>query len=326
MRLLLVRRIGRALLVVLCATLVSFMLLRLAPGDATGANVEGVGLTSAQQAARAERLGLRRPMSEELAKYAAAVAHGDMGESTSERRPVSAVLGDALPATMLLSAAAMLLATVLGIGVGTLQGWQPASRAARTAAALFTASYAIPEVVLGIVLLTALSLWGGVFPAGGIGDPLVGLTGTLAERWRDRAWHLVLPACALALSWSAALLRQQRAAVRDIAAQPFVRTAQAKGLGAIRLVAMHGVRPSLAGSVALLGTMLPALVGGTVVVESLFSWPGMGMLLVRAVTLRDAPLLAGAMILVSSIVASGSLLADLAVYALDPRARDGAGS
>lgn len=316
------RGLGRAMLVVLCATLVSFALLRLAPGDATGGGVEHLGLTAAQRRARAIELGLDQPLPVQLARYARTIARGDLGQSSSERRPVTAVLADALPATALLSGCALLLAAVLGVGVGTLHGWMRGSRTARAAASILTATYAIPEVVLGVGLLAVLALRLGAFPAGGMDDPLVALTGSPVARWLDRAWHLVLPATALALAWSAGILRQQRSAIRGIADQPFVRTARAKGLGPARLVLRHAVRPSLAGTVALLGTMLPALVGGTVIVESLFAWPGMGLLLVRAVTLRDAPLVAGAMVLVSSAVALGSLCAELAVHMLDPRTRD----
>ena len=320
---LILRGLARAALVVLCATLVSFALLRLAPGDATDAAVEGFGLTHDQRRARAAALGLDQPLHVQLGRYATAIARADLGQSSSERRPVAAVLAESLPATALLSGCALVLAAALGIGIGTLHGWRPASRTARAAASLLTATYALPEVVLGVGLLAVFALRLRAFPAGGMGDPLVALTGTAAARWIDRAWHLVLPATALALAWSAGILRQQRNAIRGIAEQPFVRSARAKGLGPTRLVVRHVMRPSLAGTVALLGTMLPALVGGTVIVESLFAWPGMGLLLVRAVALRDAPLLAGAMVLVSSAVAVGSLCADMTVRLLDPRTRDG---
>lgn len=318
-----IRRLGRSVLVVLLATIASFALLRLAPGDPTIGSVEGRGRSAAERAALAARLGTDRPIAVQLAAYLGNVMRGRLGVSSSEGRPVAVVIGEALPATVLLSGTALLLAAGLGIGVGTLHGWRRDSRSARLAAALLTACYAVPEVVLGTVLLAALSLQAGLFPAGGLDDPLVALTGSPLARWRDRGWHLVLPAAALALSWSAVFVRQQRNAVRAIASDLSVRAAQARGITPARLLRQYILRPSLAGSVALLGTMLPAVAGGTIVVESLFSWPGMGSLLVRAVTLRDAPLVAGVVILVSAVVALGSFLTELVTTRLDPRLRAG---
>jgi peptide/nickel transport system permease protein len=321
MRVSIIRRLGRSVLVVLVATTASFALLRLAPGDATTGSVEGRGRSASERAALAEQLGLHRPLPVQLARYVGDVLRGRLGVSSSEGRPVVAVIGDALPATALLSGTALLLAAVLGVSVGTLQGWRPESRAARLAATVLTAGYAVPEVVLGTGLLAVFALQTGLFPAGGLDDPLVALTGSALARWRDRGWHLVLPAAALALSWSAVFVRQQRQAVRVTAGEPHVRAARARGVAPARLLVWHVLRPSVAGSVALLGTMLPAVVGGTIVVESLFSWPGMGSLLVRAVTLRDAPLVAGIVILVTAAVAAGSLLTELLVSRLDPRLR-----
>ncbi|MCE2902298.1 MAG: ABC transporter permease [Gemmatimonas sp.] len=321
MRVSIIRRVGRSVLVVLLATTASFALLRLAPGDATTGSVEGRGRSVAARAALAERLGLERPLPVQLARYAGDVLRGRLGVSSSEGRPVVAVLGDALPATVLLSGTALVLATLLGMCIGTLHGWRPDSRGARVAATALTAGYAMPEVVLGTALLAVFALHLGLFPAGGLDDPLVALTGSGMVRWRDRGWHLVLPATALALSWSAGLVRQQRQAVRAMAADPHVRAARARGVAPWRLLMRHVLRPSVAGSVALLGTMLPAVVGGTIVVESLFSWPGMGSLLVQAVTLRDAPLVGGIVIVVSAAVAAGSLLTELLVSRLDPRLR-----
>lgn len=321
MRVSIIRRLGRSVLVVLVATTASFALLRLAPGDATTGSVEGRGRSASERAALAEQLGLHRPLPVQLARYVGDVLRGRLGVSTSEGRPVVAVIGDALPATALLSGTALLLAACLGVSVGTLQGWRPESRAARVAATVLTAGYAVPEVVLGTGLLAVFALQTGLFPAGGLDDPLVALTGSTLARWRDRGWHLVLPAAALALSWSAVFVRQQRQAVRVTAGEPHVRAARARGVAPTRLLLRHVLRPSVAGSVALLGTMLPAVAGGTIVVESLFSWPGMGSLLVRAVTLRDAPLVAGIVILVTAAVAAGSLLTELLVSRLDPRLR-----
>lgn len=257
MRVSIIRRLGRSVLVVLLATTASFALLRVAPGDATTGSVEGRGRTASERAALAEQLGLQQPLPVQLARYVGDVLRGRLGISSSEGRPVVAVIGDALPATVLLSGTALLLAALLGVSVGTLHGWRPERRSARLAATLLTAGYAVPEVVLGTALLAVFALQTGLFPAGGLDDPLVALTGSTLARWRNRGWHLVLPATALALSWSAVIVRQQRQAVRAAAGEPYVQAARARGVTPLRLLLRHVLRPSLAGSAALLGTMLP---------------------------------------------------------------------
>jgi peptide/nickel transport system permease protein len=215
------------------------------------------------------------------------------------------------------------LAILIGVGTGTLQAWRRDSRLASCLGTGLTLLYALPEVVVAVGLLSLLGLQLHLFPVGGMTDPMIEALGGVGARLRDRAWHLALPSLALALAWGAALARQQRAAMREVAGEDFVRTARAKGVRPSVVWARHVLRPSLPGTVALIGTMLPVLVGGTVVVEVLFSWPGMGSLIVRGVTVRDYPLVAGTVIVVSVVIALGTLLTDLVVVGLDPRLRDG---
>lgn len=322
----LLHRLLHAVAIVAFATVASFVLLRLAPGDPLLAAMDRPGFTDEARAALRARHGLDRPIPAQVAAYAAAVARGDLGTSISEQRPVRAVLADALPATLLLSGAGLCLAVLTGVATGTLQGWRPHDRLARALGSALTTLYALPELVVAVALLALLGLQLRLFPIGGMADPLVDMMGSPAARLRDRAWHLALPSLALALAWGAALARQQRVAMRDIAGEDFVRTARAKGASASRVLARHAMRPALPGTVALIGTMLPVLAGGTVVIEALFSWPGMGSLVVRGVTLRDYPLVAGAVVVVSAVMALGTLVADLVVLALDPRVRERAGA
>ncbi len=324
MLLFLLRRLLHALAIVMFATVASFVLLRMAPGDPLLSTGELRAPTAQMRAAARAMNGLDRPISHQLGAYLAAVARGDLGESLVEHRPVSAVLSDALPATLLLSSAGLALAALLGIAVGTLEGWRPHDPMASRIGTVLTTLYAIPEVVLAIGLLGAFGLVLGLFPVGTMSDPIVELTGGWFARMRDHAWHLALPATALALGWGAAIARQQRASMRHMSREHFVRTARAKGVSPGRVLVVHAMRPALPSTIAMLGTMLPVLVGGTVIVESLFSWPGMGSLVVRAVGLRDYPLVAGAVILVAATVGLGSLLSDCIVLALDPRGRDAA--
>lgn len=321
---LILRRLLHAVAIVALATVASFALLHLAPGDPLLASVAQPGMSADARAELRARHGLDRPLPVQVLAYTAAVVGGDLGQSIVEQRPVAAVLADALPATLVLSGVALALAIVLGVATGTLHGWRPHDRVAASVGSALTLLYALPEIVLGVVLLALFGLHLGIFPVGGMADPMIELTGGVGARLGDRAWHLVLPAITLALAWGAALARQQRSAMREIAGEDFVRTARAKGTRAAAVLARHAMRPALPATVALIGTMLPVLAGGTVVVEMLFSWPGMGSLIVRGVAGRDYPLVAGTVIVVGAVIALGTLLADLVVLALDPRLRDGA--
>ena len=316
------RRLLHALAMVAVATIVSFVLLRLAPGAPAIPLLEGRVATDTERAAFRVRQGLDRSIAAQLASYTGRAARGDFGVSLVEARPVTAVLADAIPATLLLSCSALCLAVLLGVTVGSVQGWRPDDPFSAWIGAALISLYAVPEVVLALVLLAIFGLTLGMFPVGGMADPLVDLAGGAGERFRDKLWHLVLPASTLALAWGAAIARQQREAMREIAREHFVRTARAKGVRAGSIWLRHAMRPALPTTVALIGTMLPVLAGGTVVVEALFAWPGMGSLIVRAVSLRDYPLVAGAVLLVATSVAIGTFCADAIVRLLDPRVAD----
>ncbi len=318
----LLRRLFHATMVVTLATVSSFVLLRLAPGDAADVSVEGPGLSATARAAMRERLLLDRPLPNQVVAYLSTLAHGDFGMSSSEQRPVGDVLAEALPATLLLSGTALSVAAILGLTVGTLQGWRPRDRVVSTISATLTVLYALPEIVLGIALLAAFGLYLPLFPIGGMSDPLVELTSGAGARVVDRVWHLALPTCVLALAWSAVIVRQQRAAMREIASEHHIRTARAKGAPGCVVLRRHAIRPALPGTIALIGTMLPTLAGGTVIVEALFAWPGMGSLIVHGVALRDAPLVVGAVVIIAAVIAIGTVVTEVLVSTLDPRVRE----
>jgi peptide/nickel transport system permease protein len=230
------------------------------------------------------------------------------------------MLGEALPATMQLAGVALLLAVLVGVGLGSWSGWHAHDRRARTLNGALLAMYTLPDVVLATIGLGLFAAGWGLLPAGGLSDPRIALTGTAAEQLLDRLRHLVLPASVLALSWSAALFRQQRQAVAALATAPAMDVARAKGVPTSRLLWRHAVPQASLGTVALVGALLPTLVGGAVVIETVFAWPGMGRLLVHAVAVRDAPLLAGGLVCVAGAVAVGSLATDTIARWLDPRA------
>lgn len=303
------------------ATTASFALLHLAPGDPISVTVEQPGLDAAARARLRARYALDRPLAEQYARWIAAAARGDLGWSHTQQRPVTAVLGDALPRSALLVGTALTLSFVGGVAIGAFAGWRPRHPAARLLAAGAVVLHATPEFVLALLLVATIALRFALLPSGGYADPVADALLSPAEQLVDRVRHLVLPAAALALGWTAIVARHQRAALADVAGEDFVRTARAKGLSERRIFGRHALRASIAPTLALLGLALPALVGGAVVTESVFAWPGMGLLATQAVAARDYALVTGTVVAGSAAVALGAALADMLQAWADPRAR-----
>ena len=316
-----VGRLAHAGVVMLVALTLSFALLHVAPGDALSSDTSQSGRSAEAREALRRRRGLDQPLAVQFTGYVARVLRGDLGRSYTTDRPVREALAEALARTLLLTGSGLLAAIVLGMMVGILQGWRGDWWISRALGAALAGTYAMPEFVLAILLLSALAYGTGWFPSGGMHDPLVQVTGSRSARWLDTARHLVVPALTLALGWGAAVGRQQRAALLDTAAADFVRTARAKGVRERAVLFVHAVRPAMPAVLAIIGLLLPVLAGGAVVVEAVFGWPGMGSLLLRAVSARDVPMVGGAILVTTAAVTLSSLGIDLAVQHSDPRQR-----
>ena len=303
----------------LVAATASFVLLHLAPGDPISAMLDQPTIGEATRAALRARFGFDRPLPEQYARWIGAALHGDLGWSVTQQRPVTAALADALPRTALLVGTALALAFIAGIATGAFAGWKPRHPVARALVGTAVVLHATPEFVIGLALVAVVALRFAWLPAGGFADPVADALFSTPERLLDRFRHLVLPATALALGWTAIVARHQRAAIGDAATGDFVRTARAKGLAERDVLVRHTLRAALGPTVALLGLALPALVGGAVVTESVFAWPGMGLLATQAVGARDYALVTGAVVAGSAAVAAGGLIAELLQAWLDPR-------
>ena len=314
-------RLLQALVTVALVATVTFVLLHLAPGDPLS-TLEGDRMSvEVRQRLRAQ-YGLDRPLPEQYARYLASFARGDLGWSPTLNEPVRSALGRALPNTLLLVGVALLLAFTGGIAMGVAQARRPGSWLDRAAGTLSMGVHALPDFWLATILLLAFTYWWPIFPSGGRGDQLVFESLSPLGRVVDRLYHVMLPATTLALLVFAAVARHQRAALLEVAHEDYVRTARAKGLGE-RGVLRHSLRNALLPVITLLGLAMPALVGGAVFVERVFSWPGMGELAIAAVSRRDYWVATACSIVVSAMVAAGTLLADLLHAAADPRLRDG---
>ncbi len=302
---------------VLVAATLTFALVHGAPGDAGSALGEGVH--PAVRAAVRAREGVDRPLVAQYVTWMGRLLRGDLGWSSWQQRPVAKVLADALPHTLLLVGTALGASLLLGVAVGRWQGARVGTRGDRAVGTALLVAYALPEFWVALVLLTVVAQWGQWLPAGGAEGELAAYL-PAGARLLDRARHLVLPACSLAVVAVAVVARLQRGAMREALAQPFVRNARALGLpdGRVRRLAW---RTALLPVITLGGLYLPALATGTVFVERIFAWPGVGRLLMGGIEARDPALVAGAVVLGSALTALGAAGADVARLLADPRLR-----
>jgi len=314
----LARRAATGLAVVAGVVTLTFFLLRLAPGDPVE-RLLGPAATPAQLAAQRRALGLDRPLAAQYVGWLGRFARGDWGRSIATGRPVRTLLGEAVPATVELVGLSLVLSYLLGLAVGAVQA--TAGPRVDTALSVTTVTlFALPGYWLGLMLVMAFSYWARWLPAFGA----AGLDADLLTGWSalaDRLRHLALPLATLTLIGVGGTARFVRGAMLDVRSQPFVRTAEAKGLSPSQVTRRHVARNALIPVITLLGLSLPALFSGAVFVEAVFLWPGVGRKLVEAVQARDYPVAMAATAVSASLVVLGNFLADAGLAWIDPRIR-----
>lgn len=301
----------------------TFLLLHLAPGDPTTAYFNPNVPPEVVEAMR-RNLGLDEPLHVQYLKWLGAFFTGDFGYSFSQHRPVAEALGRALPNTLLLGGVSLALIFVAGCAAGVVQAVRQYSALDETLTfgALFV--YSMPNFWLALMLVLAVS---APWMPEALRLPVSGMTSVGHEglgAWAqivDHARHLVLPAVALGLASAAGVARYTRGSMLEVIRQDYVRTARAKGLSRARVVLRHALRNALLPVISLLGLYLPLLFGGAVVIEVVFSWPGMGRLLYNGILARDYPLVMAATFAFGALVVVGNLVADLLYAAADPRVR-----
>ena len=321
MRRLIAARVAQGVLVVALVAVVTFVLVHLAPGDPVHLLAEGGGVSPEVRATLRRTYGLDRPLTEQFARWIANFARGELGWSFSQHRPVRQALASAIPNTLFLMGAAIVASFALGVGVALLQAARARRALDRVAGGLLLVLYSIPAVWLGLMLIVVFAQKLALLPVSGVVDPVLHPYLGTWGRVLDRLRHLALPVATLALGTAASIARYQRAALLDVLAEEFVRTARAKGLRTRAVLVGHALRNALAPTIALLGLALPALFGGAVLVETIFAWPGMGLLATSAVAARDYPLVIACAMIGAAMVVVGSLVADLLTAAANPRLR-----
>ena len=317
----LARRVGQALVTFALSITLLFVLMRLAPGDPIQ-RLEGNRPMSPQEVARLrERFGVDQPLWRQYRTFLGSVARGDLGTSIEYNRPVTAMLRERLPATVLLGGTVILVNFTLGIWLGVRQARRRGSREDRLLTVASLAGHAMPSFWLALVLAWLVGVRLRWLPSAGLSNPLLGPDAALSARAGDVAAHLVLPALTLVLVTLAGTMRFQRAAMLEVLRLPYIVTARAKGVAERQVTWRHAWRNALFPMVTLFGLWLPLLVTGSVFVEAVFAWPGLGSLAASAAGNRDYPLLMGVAVLAGALLIGSSVATDLAYAALDPRVR-----
>lgn len=303
---------------------ITFALVRLAPGDPAQLLVPPTA--SRQDAARLRaELGLDRPVVVQYARWLGGVLRGNLGESFALHRPVGAVVAEAMPVSLSLGGSALLITFLVGIPLGMLQAVYRGKPLDRALTVATTAVYAAPSFWLALALVAVFTYgaatWGLPpalrFPAFGMLSPGMELHGW--RRLLDLIRHAVLPVTILAAIGAAGVARYARTSVADILRADWVRTARAKGVGARGVYLRHVLANILPAMVVLFALSLPGVVAGSIFVESVFAWPGMGKLMVNAISARDYPVVLGATLWYAALVIGANLAADLLLPILDPR-------
>jgi peptide/nickel transport system permease protein len=308
--------------------LVVFALVRLVPGDPA---VVFLGENATPEAVSELRrsLGLDRPWPVQLARYVTGVARGDLGRSWFQDAPVRDVILARLPATVELAVSALLFATIAGALLGILAALRQGSLTDVAVMLLAQLGVSLPVFWLGILFIAFFSVELGWFPAVGRGESLApalasalgGSPGALV----DSVSHLFLPTLALGWNTAAVTSRLVRASLLDTLHEDYVRSARARGVPEGKVVLLHAMRNALLPVVSVLGVRFGTLLGGSVLTESIFGWPGLGQLAVTAISQRDFPLVQGIVLVFAAMFLLLNLAVDLAYGALDPRIRAAGG-
>ncbi|MFN8475346.1 MAG: ABC transporter permease [Anaerolineae bacterium] len=309
------RRVLLTVPLLLALSVFVFALIKVAPGDATAYFIpssfsdSALDLETFRTKLRQE-LGLDQPVYIQYLKWLSNVARGDFGYAFTYHVPVRDLIVARIPATLELQVTALLLAVMISIPVGIVAATRQYSPADHTVTTLSFLGLSLPNFWLALLLIMLFSVHLGWLPSGGIGDdkPLI-------ERWR----FLLLPAVVLALEYMAWYVRFMRSSLLDVMRSDYLTTARAKGLKERRVIYGHALKNGLLPMVTVIGLSLPRLLGGAIIVESVFAWPGLGRLAYDAVLRRDQPVIMALTMLTAAVIILSSLLVDILYVRLDPR-------
>ncbi|MEO1987109.1 MAG: ABC transporter permease [Martelella sp.] len=310
----LVRRLLSALPVLFVVSLVSFVIITIVPGDVT-AEIAGSDSTDAQRAEIRERLGLDQPMLTQAIHWYGRLLHGDLGDSYLLNKTVAEAVLERLPVTLSLAGIALVLAVVMGVLLGILAAIKHDSWLDQGAMSVALFGLSIPDFWFGLILISVFAVGLGWLPTGGYVPASESVIGWVRS--------MTLPALALAITQMGVVARMTRSSMLEVMSQDYIRTARAKGMRRRTVIFKHALRNALVPIITVVGVMTGVLLGGAVVIESVFSLPGVGRLIIGAIQRRDYPIIQGGLLITAATFVFVNILVDLAYGWLDPRVRDG---
>ena len=298
--------------VALVVATVAFVLIHLAPGD-PAAIIAGPDAPAADVAQIRTSLGLELPLHVQLVRWYGRLLHGDLGQSIFLRRPVLEAIVDRAEPTLLLTLAAISVSILIGVPAGVISARFHNSVTDQSFMMLALLGISIPNFLLGLIFVLVFGVWLAWFPVAGYSP--------LEDGWLGTARSLVMPAFALGLVQSALIARIARSSMLDVLREQYVTTGRAKGLNERAIVYKHAFRNALVPTVTVIGISLAVLISGTVVVETVFNIPGLGRLVISAVSRRDYPVVQGVVLVIAGVYMLVNLLVDLSYLIIDPRVK-----
>lgn len=313
-------RVFYAVILLIAVLVLNFSMMHLAPGDVADTISQSMGGADEEilNQIRAD-YGLDQPFIVQLGRYLGNVLQFDLGFSFFYNKPVTELILERLPATLLLVFVAQILALIIGVVLGVISARKPNGIASHFVTILALFGYSAPVFWTGILLLIAFSLKLPLFPVAGMRD--ITVDGGFFVQAADIARHLVLPVITLGSIFLALYSRLSRATMMEVLGSDYVRTAKAKGLSEREVVYKHALKNSLSPVITLAGLQFSAVISGAVLVEAVFSWPGLGTLAFQSIIARDTPTILGILFFSALVVIIGNLLTDLALRLVDPRMR-----
>ncbi|MBP2306533.1 ABC transporter permease subunit [Azospirillum melinis] len=311
-------RLVKAAAILIAIVVMNFFLVHAAPGDPATVMAGEAGAADEKFVTQLrEQFGLDRPLYEQLGTYIGKVVQGDLGFSYRQQRPVWDILAERLPATLVLTLTAFILALAAGVALGTLAAVTVGTWADSAITVVALLAYATPIYWIGLMLSLLFSIQLGWLPAFGYETIGAGYTGL--AHVADVAVHLILPVITLALFYMAGYARLTRASMLEVRSLDFVKTAKAKGLTQGRIVTRHVLRNAILPVITVAGIQAGQLVGGSILIETVFAWPGIGRLAFEAVLQRDYQVLLGIFLVTSVMVILFNILTDILYGLVDPR-------
>ena len=316
-----VKRLLQAIPLLLGIATITFFIVHLAPGDPMDVYLARQNRQEVDpQVIELIRIkyGLDQPLPVQYVKWMGNLARGDLGESFRYRRPVASLLAERIPYTLQLTVLALLFDVLIGITLGIISAVKQYSTVDKSVTVGSLIIYSIPGFWLALMLVLVFSVNLGWFPTSQTRSLDYELLSTFGK-FLDRVWHLVLPVFVLGVASAAGTARYMRNQLLEVLSEEYVIAARARGLAETSVILKHALRNALIPIVTLYGLALPFLLGGAVLIETVFSWPGMGQLAVEAINARDYPIILATSMIAAVLVVVGNLLADITYALVDPR-------